>query len=271
MPLIKELLLTETRGRIEEWVRVRCLAATRPNGTTLCRVLGEFPCMVTLDDLSIAPHLVMHGYWETWITMCLAKRVKPGWQCVDVGAAFGYYTLLLAALGAEKIEAWEPNHQLRRLLDHTLGLNGLASRVVVQEFAAGAAAAEERFLVRDISDYGSAYIREGYVPGAHAVQERVRLRAIGETTTLERVDFVKIDAEGMEPEVWQGLGNKLPRAALIEWMPSRYKEPQVFAELLIAQRYRIGRVNEKGDVEEVSMGELLAATDWMALWLERHE
>jgi len=223
---------------------------------------------VTLDDLSMAPHLVMHGYWEMWVTMCLAKRVKRGWQCIDVGAAFGYYTLLLAELGAAKIEAWEPNPRLTRCLDQTLALNGLTATVTVQAFAAEVGYVS-RYLAGQLRDYGSGRLITDYEPGGPIVQAMVQGRPIGKVTTVDCLDFVKLDAAGMEPEAWQSLGAKLPQAALIKWTPSRYGDPGMFLGVLREQGYRIGRVTAQGDVDKVSGDELVGAADAMALWLER--
>ena len=273
MSFIKDLLVSEQRSSIERWVREHAYGVAMPNGDTLCRVLGEYMFVVTLDDHSVAPHLVMNGYWEMWVTMCLAKRVKPGWQCIDVGANFGYYTVLLADLVGEqgKVEAWEPSVELHTRLLQTVLLSGVSERVTAARAAAGRAEGERR-LVRFPHDYGGATITASYQPGLPANQEHVKQRRLA-TTTLERVDFVKIDAEGMEPEIWESLGDMRPEAALLEWMPEKYSsDPGKFLALLRQQGYSIGLVNQHGDVEpSPSDAPLLAIKGWQALWLEHQQ
>lgn len=273
MALIKELLLTDSRSRIEEWIRSHAMAATMPSGDTLCRVLGHFPFVVTLRDHSIAPHLVTQGYWEMWVTMCLAKRIKPGWHCIDVGASFGYYTLLLAELVGEsgRIEAWEPEGNMKSCLEQTLVMNGLSGRVTVRGQAAGLFG--DRRLARGVHDYGGARIRAEYVEGSALVQELVHQRPLADNA-LTRMDFVKLDAGGMEPEAWASLGELLPEAALMEWTPRDYAAPAEFVRLLLEQGYRLGRVTEHGDVyfftgERGAITVLCDSTVPKTLWLER--
>ena len=271
MGFVKELLVSEQRSSIERWVRDHAYGVPMPSGDTLCRVLGEYMFVVTLDDHSVAPHLVMNGYWEMWVTMCLAKRVKPGWQCFDVGANFGYYTVLLADLVGEtgKVEAWEPSNALRARLDQTIDLSGMSKRIMHVGFAAGREQAERR-LVRKPHDYGGARITEEYTAGAPALtQESVMQLPLTGSHYIQAPDFVKIDAEGMEPEVWAGLGDHLPKAALIEWTPKKYADAPAFLALLRSQGYTLGIVNQHGDVDKVSGDALLAIEGWQALWLDR--
>ena len=270
MSFIKDLLVSEQRSAIERWVREHAYGVTMPGGDTLCRVLGEYMFVVTLDDHSVAPHLVMNGYWEMWVTMCLAKRVKPGWRCIDVGANFGYYTILLADLVGEtgKVEAWEPSEAVLRRLRQTVELSGMQDRIRVLGFAAGGVTAE-RVLAQPARDYGAARVCAAYESGRpEVVQTRVAQHALT-TTTLDRIDFVKIDAEGMEPEVWAGLGDVLPSAALIEWTPTKYADAPGFLALLREQGYSLGIVNQHGDVDKASGDALLAVKGWQALFLER--
>ena len=268
MGLVKEMLLSDKRSRIEEWIRSRAMATPMPNGDTLCRVLGEHPMVVTLKDHSIAPHLVMHGYWEMWVTICLAKRIMPTWNCIDVGANFGYYTLLLADLAHQgRVEAWEPQQSLYRRLDLTLRLSGFAPRVHVMNGGAGAKQ-EMRALTHEFNDYGGASL---VLPDPGEGEGDITVWPLSKTI-LPRVDFVKIDAEGMEPEVWEGLGDIRPQAAVIEWSPLKYEDPAGFLSTLKSQGYSVGRIDQHGNVVAVSEGaerELIEIKGWEALWLER--
>jgi len=50
------------------------------------------------------------GFWESWVTVAVARHLQAGMCCVDVGANYGYYTLLMASfVGPEgRIIACEP-------------------------------------------------------------------------------------------------------------------------------------------------------------------
>src|SRR5688572_28813430 len=82
--------------------------------TALCKVLTRYKMYVDVNDHSIAPHLLMDGYWESWITILLAKIIEPGMTCLDIGANFGYFSLLMAGMaeGGGRTIAVEPNPQV---------------------------------------------------------------------------------------------------------------------------------------------------------------
>src|SRR5258707_9948666 len=63
----------------------------------LAQVLDRFKMYVDTRDIGIAPHLLFGGHWEIWITKLFCDLLRPGMTVVDVGANFGYYTLLAAA------------------------------------------------------------------------------------------------------------------------------------------------------------------------------
>ena len=191
--------------------------------------------------------------------------MKPGWQCIDVGANFGYFTVLLADLVGltGHVEAWEPSEELQRCLAHTLELSGMRERVTPMHCAAGHVAGSA-FLCRQGNDYASAVVR-GESEDQDA--EQVPMHPLA-STRLKSVDFVKLDAEGMEFEAWVGLGDIRPKAALIEWTPSRYESPAAFMAMLRSQGYTIGRVNSAGDVDGPG-DDLLEVKGTEMLWVER--
>jgi FkbM family methyltransferase len=89
-------------------------------------------------DGGIAPHLLLDGYWEYWVTEFVCRNVARGETAMDVGAVYGYYTILLADLvGTEgRVVALEPNPWLHWLLQRNVVVNGLDSIVTVQRVAA---------------------------------------------------------------------------------------------------------------------------------------
>lgn len=102
------------RNAFQEHCRASVSALSTGQGTLLCRVLGGALCYVDAADVSVAPHLAMDGFWETWNSVALGRSVRRGWRVADVGANHGCYTLLLAMLvGPEgHVTAIEPNPRL---------------------------------------------------------------------------------------------------------------------------------------------------------------
>lgn len=137
---LEELLRAGNRRQVEALIRDRTQTVPLPDGSVLCRVLGRFKLFVDATDGGIAPHLLLDGYWEYWVTEFLCRNVARGETACDAGAIYGYYSLLLADLvGPEgRIVALEPNPWLHWLLSRNITLNGLGARVVARRLAVGA-------------------------------------------------------------------------------------------------------------------------------------
>ena len=47
-------------------------------GIVLCRVLGTYFMYADADDLGIAPHFALNGFWESEVTLALARARSTG-------------------------------------------------------------------------------------------------------------------------------------------------------------------------------------------------
>ncbi len=135
---VDELLRGGNRRQVEALIRDRTQTVPLPDGSVLCRVLGRFKMFTDADDGGIAPHLLLDGYWEYWVTEFVCRNVARGETAIDVGALYGYYTILLADLvGPEgRVAALEPNPWLHWLLRRNIIVNGLDGNVKVHRVAA---------------------------------------------------------------------------------------------------------------------------------------
>jgi len=141
---LDELLRGGDRRQVEALIRDRTQTVPLPDGSVLCRVLGRFKMFTDAADGGIAPHLLLDGYWEYWITEFVCRNVARGETAMDVGAVYGYYTLLLADLvGSQgRVHALEPNPWLHWLLHRNVVVNGLEPVVTVRRLAATESARE---------------------------------------------------------------------------------------------------------------------------------
>lgn len=62
-------------------------------------------------EMSMTPHIIADGIWESWITEVFVKSVSPGMTVLEIGANCGYYSLLAASLvgPSGRVHAFEPN------------------------------------------------------------------------------------------------------------------------------------------------------------------
>ena len=74
---------------------------------------------------------------EPEVVATLQRIVQPGWVCLDIGAHYGYFTLLLAQLvgPAGKVIAFEAIAENAVILRRNVALNNLEQRVTVECYA----------------------------------------------------------------------------------------------------------------------------------------
>lgn len=113
---------------------------------------------------------------------------------VDVGAHVGLFTIPLAKK-VEHVYAIEPNKVSRGFLEQNIVDNGVASKVTVFPFVI--TNSKKNFLQSENLPNAETQYREN-----NSDQEGVLGNSLD--TVVDKVDFIKIDVEGMEPEVLQG-------------------------------------------------------------------
>lgn len=245
-------------------IRQLCVNSYLGEHTALCRVLGRYKMFVDTADSEISSHLLLDGYWEMWITEAMPAFIRPGMAAIDVGANLGYYSLMLADLvgptGA--VHAFEPNPPIAERLRRTLDLNGFWG-AHVHGCALWDCEEDQVELVVPAGRPLNAHIAHNSrraVAGA-APRLRVATRRL-DGFELPSVDFVKIDAEGAEEQIWMGMSGLLERrgamTVFLEFAAARYASPAAFLGRLLQYGFKLSRVEPSGGVATVDAARVLA-------------
>jgi FkbM family methyltransferase len=128
--------------------------------------------------------------------------IRPDDVVVDVGAAYGSYTLAALAAGANFVLAIEPARNEFFDLTTSLIVNSFTARCVVLNILVGAGPEKEVVPFYPVTHSGR---EEG------AVEYRYCLPLDRLLSDQQRVDWIKIDVEGAEMGVLQGAGTTLAR------------------------------------------------------------
>jgi FkbM family methyltransferase len=272
---------SKSRSEIERSSRSHAKSAYMGNNTILCRVLTKYMCYVDSRDRSLTPHLCMNGYWESWITQAMARMIEPGWNCVDIGANCGYYSLLMAdSVGSSgQVLSVEPNPILASLIEKSLEVNGFRGFSSISRKAVSDTSNEIVNLTIPDDSWGSASIRGDLGKWFDSRNEDV---VEVETITFDeltldwsRIDLVKIDAEGVEPEIWRGMKQSLKKNSkirlIMEFAPYRYEEPKAFLEDIINEGFSIAFIDSDSIIKDLSIDEYLQANpgSYWDLFLQR--
>lgn len=267
--------LTGDRQLLETVSRDHSRSVYVGEATVLCRVLGKYLVYADAQETGITPHLAMDGYWESWITLALARTVRPGAHCLDIGANHGYYTLVMADAAGSKgrVVPVEPTPRLAEMLRQTLDINGFP-HVEVLAKAAFDSDGKTLQLVVPARRSLNARLAEEAGPTDEAVPvESVTVDSI--TRDWPRVDLIKIDVEGAEEAVWRGMQRTLDQnpgiEVILEFNVARYDDSRAFVRTVEAAGFPLRYIDTDAEVKDVTVDELLTrqvGDDWM-LYLAR--
>lgn len=161
---------------------------------------------VNLFDI-IGRRLFLFKVWEPRITKLLIENAKPNSIFLDVGAHWGYYSLLIAKKidNKECVIAYEPNRNAIKRLRKNIEANQLSNHIIVMN--------------RAVSDKNNEYIylNKGEKTNSGGSKISNQGQILSKTITLNdlpvelcrRISVIKIDVEGAEDLVLRGASKML--------------------------------------------------------------
>jgi FkbM family methyltransferase len=209
---------------------------------------GHF-LFVDPQDETVSAHLIGRGYWEVWIQQTLASLLKPGQRAIEVGANTGVHTMTMArAVGeAGRVTTVEANPRLANLLARSIDYNGYSGRLGLYRGAANDTDGELDFQTSRRNGGGGHTFVYDRIFGDETVTVRVPAARL-DTMVAEPVDFIRLDAEGSEPQILAGAVNHLSNPAIticMEWdvfQMSMRTKVKPFVQGLIKQGFKFWRI-----------------------------
>ncbi len=267
-------LATSDRFVLERQCRAQTQAVYLGDHTALCRILGRYKFYVDTRDQGFGSNILLDGFWEMWLTIAISRRLKPGMIAIDVGANFGYYSLLMADLvGPEgRVVAVEPNPHVAPKLRASVALNGFSERTRIIEAAAGAADEGSVHLYATLSEPKNAtVVRDDFTadPQIATISNVPLWTAEAVEREFGRVDFLKIDAEGAEEDIIMGLRPILAKHSpdlVLEFNAARYKDAARFLTEVNSFYPSMSYVEHSGDLAPIGPESILTqhvGEDWL--------
>jgi FkbM family methyltransferase len=238
-----------TREEFENTCREHTWYAYLGSNLGLCKVLTKHRVYIDPTDIGISPHYITDGFWESWVTQCLARIVKPGDVCIDIGANFGYFTLLMRDLcGKEgKVIAIEPNPRIAQILRFT---QSISPRFEIAEVALSNKDGSARLSIPKFSVGGATLMKNTKPWFVTQSKVKVVMRTLDRLIRdygLSKVDVVKMDVEGLEPEVFEGMKETIANnpgiKIIIECSPFFYKDRDQFSDYLFSN-FAVTRIKD---------------------------
>lgn len=160
----------------------------------------------------VSMNILEHGYVEEDLTRIMLAILTPGMVVFDIGAHFGYYSLLASWRVGEagRVIAFEPTPASREILY----LNtGAARNVSIEPVAAWSSAGQRAFhdFGFELSAFNSFFqprLSEYLPQHVEILVDTVTVDGYAEASGI-RPDVVKIDAESSEMDILRGMGSTL--------------------------------------------------------------
>jgi FkbM family methyltransferase len=248
----------------------------------LTRTIYDHKIYVDTRDLDLAPHILLDGYWEQWITNVFLSVVQPRMRVVEIGANMGWYSLLAATnIGpAGKLVSFEANPRMAEILRRNVSINGFLDRAQVVNKAVFSGNQTLEFGVYDKYMGGSSLFAARaqtagddrhvgiFDPQVNDTFRVIEVEAVALDSYFaqgSKVDFIKIDAEGAEPHILAGADRLLAEnkdvQIMTEFAPQLLQRGGSSAEEFYASiralGYRVLRIEEDSSLVESDLPELV--------------
>lgn len=169
----------------------------------------------------------VHGLYEREVTKLIVGFLRDGMSMVDVGAYCGYYTLLASRLVGEqgKVYAFEPDPLAYAYLLTNVKVNRCTN---IQAVRAAVWRESTRLTFRCARERGYIIGRNLSRVAGTVVVDSVTLDELFCQRSWPRIDLVKVDVEGAEPAVFEGMREPVRRnpslALIAEYNPSTLRQ-----------------------------------------------
>jgi len=227
--------------------------------------MGHAKVVVDAGEPEFGRHIAQHGSWEPHIIAIIQRYLKPGNTFVDIGANIGVMSFTAAAaVGPNgRILAFEPHPDNIRHFLAGVAANGFHN-VTLHGFA----------LSNTQSIFSLIGSSNGYLmPQGQSIFQTVALPGDPILADETRIDMIKIDIEGHEPQALAGIEATLRKhrpIVLGEFNPRCLNDhigcpPPQFADQLFDLTDRVEAIEHDGKVNEVR-----TAAELIDLWERRN-
>ena len=220
--------------------------------------LSQYKTIITNDghkirvnpfDMYISRDLANWGHWEPHIRGVLSERCKEGMNFIDIGANIGAHTLYMSKLVGPTGRgfAFEPCSIHSSILFYNLMTNNCFNTTVYQYGCSDTEETmyvEERFtLTKKQDNFGGITLQKAK---SENNDEPIQTQVL-DKMNLPRIDIVKIDAEGMEERVINGMREIIARDKPMFILEIHSECEHTMFQLLYSIGYTVSRIENSWD------------------------
>jgi FkbM family methyltransferase len=212
--------------------------------TQFKRKLRDVEMYLDLVNPGISKVLSVYRTREDDMVQVIKEELKPGMTVVDCGSNIGFYPLLASKIlnGSGKIFAIEPDERNFRILEQNATLHQSDVKIKTFKMALSNSTGMQKMFVAERANLNK-LVSDG--KDDFAERSKVNQTIDVDTMTMDdfctkhkiSVDFVRMDIEGFEVEVFEGMKNVFKNAksgfkVFLELHPIAYSKERSFADEL---------------------------------------
>jgi FkbM family methyltransferase len=236
--------------------RLTCIAANRLKSLQNVLIDTDYGKMYVDLRIGSAQGMLAYGRLVTGETEIIKRFLKKDHIAYDIGAHWGFYSILMASL-AKEVHSFEPNPMIAPLLTQT------AERypnMFVHPIALSDEAGTVDFFIPELVEAASL---RNWTVGYFGKVETIKVEAaVFDSLDLPPPDFIKCDTEGAELKVFRGgerLFAKKPVVifeAMRDSMPAFENTPQDLDKFFKSKGYRFFLIENDGKQEPLESVDL---------------
>lgn len=173
---------------------------------------GHF-CLIEKDLIS--ENIRNNGMWEYHLYKFYSEMIKPDYYVIDGGANIGFHTIQFAKLASKgKVFSYEVQNYIYNILSTNILINGLSSKVYQYRIGLGN---DKKKNILKIDTLDKQISNDGFInyggPGlVETSEEDDTIPIIGiDSLNLSKLDFIKLDIQGMELDCLMGAENTIKK------------------------------------------------------------
>lgn len=153
----------------------------------------------------VSEYLYLHHFFEYGLSSILLSYLQPRMTFVDVGAHFGYFTLLASRILSKEgmVHSFEPTKNTFEILQKNTSEK---KNVITNQMAVWSSDTNLEF--NEFDERFSAFNslkKPNFPKHGHIKKTFVKTTSLDNYFKAELPDFVKIDSEGAESEILEGM------------------------------------------------------------------